>query len=64
VDPVAGAAGAVPRFKGAATLRRYRRPPTDICQELLAYVRAHADVLEPAHRAVIMAALTIVADDR
>lgn len=50
--------GVGPRFRGAATLRRYRRPPPNVVQALLAYVRAHADVLEPAHRATIVAALT------
>src|SRR5205823_6087246 len=63
VDHVTSAAGAGPRFKGSATLRRYRRPPPDIIQQLLAYVLAHADILERAHCATIMAALTTALDD-
>src|SRR5690349_22947969 len=32
VDPVTSATGAGTRVKAAATVRRYRRPPTDIVQ--------------------------------
>ena len=62
VDASSHAASPAPRVKGAATVRRYRQPPTEIVQALLAYVREHADVLEPAHRASVIAALADAAD--